>query len=104
MLVNDMIVAYADLQDNGYINHFYVSGKYAKLGLGSQLMKHIIQIANERKITELTSNVSLSAQSFFIKFGFDIIQRRNVTINGIIFENALMKLMIKKLENNRLIK
>jgi putative acetyltransferase len=96
MLENDTIVAYADLQDNGYIDHFYVSGKYAGLGLGSLLMKHIIQSAIKRKITELTSDVSLSAQNFFLKFGFSIIQRKNVTINGIKLENSLMKLMIKK--------
>ena len=33
------IVGYADLQASGHIDHFYVSGKYARRGAGRLLME-----------------------------------------------------------------
>ncbi|SKC69188.1 GNAT family N-acetyltransferase [Maledivibacter halophilus] len=86
----DMILGYADLQDNGYIDHFFIRGGYSGRGIGKLLMSHIIEEAKRKKILELTSDVSLAAQAFFEKFGFNIVKRKSVQIRGIELENALM--------------
>jgi putative acetyltransferase len=59
------IVAYADIQASGYIDHFYVSGSRARQGLGTLLMQHLIQHAAEQGIKAMTSHVSRAAQPFF---------------------------------------
>jgi putative acetyltransferase len=84
------IVAYADVQASGYIDHFFVSGAVARQGVGSMLMNHIHQIATAQGMTMLTSHVSLTAQPFFAKFGFSIIEQCCPEIRGVVFSNALM--------------
>jgi putative acetyltransferase len=92
LVENDKILAYADLQTTGYIDHFFIRGGHAHKGLGSILMTHIINQAKKDGMNELSSNVSLAAQRFFSKFGFKIVKRKEVNIKGINIENALMTL------------
>ncbi len=90
----DKILGYADLQDNGYIDHFFVRGGQSKKGIGRLLMNHIIEDAKVKSIPELSSDVSLAAQGFFSRFGFEVIQRKEVEVRGVMLENALMKLRV----------
>jgi putative acetyltransferase len=85
------IVAYADVQASGYIDHFFVSGTFARQGVGTMLMNHIHQSAKAQGISSLTSHVSLTAQPFFMKFEFSIIEQCYPEIRGVIFSNALMR-------------
>jgi putative acetyltransferase len=85
------VVAYADVQSSGYIDHFFVAAAYARQGVGSMLMEHIHRTAREREIPVLTSDVSLTAQPFFKKFGFVIVEQRVPVIRGIAVPNALMR-------------
>jgi putative acetyltransferase len=84
------IVAYADLQPNGYIDHFFVCATHARQGVGSRLMKHLLAEAHARPIAVLSSNVSLTAQPFFEKFGFSITEQRSPVLRGVVIPNALM--------------
>src|SRR5262245_12192322 len=59
------IVAYADLQPSGYIDHFFVSGSVARRGVGALLMNHILNSARARQIPVLTADVSRTALRFF---------------------------------------
>lgn len=91
---NSKIIGYADLQSNGYIDHFFIKGGHANKGVGRFLMNHLLNKAHEQQIKVLCADVSLAAQGFFEKFGFKIMERKKVTIRGIELENALMKLTI----------
>src|SRR5215468_3342210 len=64
------IIAYADLQPTGYIDHFFVSGSVARRGVGALLMNHILDTARTLRIPELTADVSRTALPFFRRFGF----------------------------------
>lgn len=88
--LNGEIVGYADVQSNGYIDHFFVSGKHPRRGIGSLLMKKILSEAASLSIPLLTSNVSRTAQPFFQRFGFVILEKRNPEIRGIVVPNAMM--------------
>lgn len=89
------ILGYADLQDTGYIDHFFIRGGLSGRGIGRILMQHIIEEANKRGILELTSDVSLAAQGFFEKFGFKIVKRKKVVIRGAELQNVLMSKNLK---------
>jgi putative acetyltransferase len=69
-------VGYADVQKNGYIDHFFVSGHHSRQGVGKALMPVIHREAQQLNITELTSNVSQTAQPFFDRFGFVVVERK----------------------------
>jgi len=89
------VAAYADLQANGYIDHFFVSGAHPDRGLGTFLMMHILKEASLLGLSELTSDVSRTAQGFYERFGFRVVEQRAPVRRGIVIPNALMRLELK---------
>jgi putative acetyltransferase len=85
------VVGYADVQSSGYIDHFFVSGLHPRKGIGSLLMRRILSEAEGRGIATLTSDVSRTAQPFFERFGFAIVEQRNPVLRGVVVPNALMQ-------------
>lgn len=88
------IVGFADLQDNGYIDQFFVSGRYPRCGIGGALMQHILQLAAARGMSELTSDVSRTAEPFFYHYGFEIVERRLPVRRGVTLPNAFLRMHI----------
>ncbi|MEJ8858422.1 GNAT family N-acetyltransferase [Variovorax robiniae] len=88
------IAGYADLQDTGLIDHFFVDGAFGGCGVGTALMAHLHQSAHARGIGELHANVSLSAEGFFIRFGFVVEQRQQVDVRGERLRNARMRKLL----------
>lgn len=86
--------AFADLQPNGYIDMFFVAPPYARRGIGSALLRHILDAATQRGIDELHSDVSLTAQPFFARHGFMLEARNEVTVRGAVLENATMRKLL----------
>jgi putative acetyltransferase len=85
------VVGYADLQPSGQIDHFFVAAPFAGCGIGGALMGHLHRCADERKIVELWSDVSLTAEPFFAKRGFVVEARKTVQIRGVAMTNARMR-------------
>jgi putative acetyltransferase len=89
--LNGELVGYADVQSDGYIDHFFVSGKHPRRGIGSLLMTRILEEAKSLATATLTSHVSRTAQPFFAKFGFVVTEQRYPEVRGIVIPNALMR-------------
>jgi putative acetyltransferase len=88
--VEGKAVGYADVQENGYIDHFFVSGRHPRQGIGRALMAALESEASRLLLTKLTSDVSKTAQPFFEHFGFRVVEQRFPVIRGIEVPNALM--------------
>ncbi len=84
------IVGYADVQANGHIDHFYVSGAKARRGVGRILMDRIHSRAEELKFERLFSDVSRTAQPFFERFGFIVLEHKIVVVGGVSLPNVRM--------------
>jgi putative acetyltransferase len=87
-------VAFADLQPSGYIDMFFVDAAYARRGVGSALLRHIMAMAGARAIGVLRSDVSLTAEPFFARHGFLVETRNRVLVRGVPLENATMSRML----------
>ncbi|MCE9605528.1 MAG: GNAT family N-acetyltransferase [Planctomycetia bacterium] len=85
------IAAYASVNPSGFIDHFFVATSYARRGLGTLLMTRIHQAAEEQGVAVLESHVSLTAQPFFKKFGFTIVEQRLPVVSGVALSNAAMR-------------
>ena len=85
------IVGYADVQDSGYIDHFFVHHETQGQGVGKTLFAAITQKADELGIAELTSEVSITARPFFEHMGFDVVQSQVVTMNDVELTNYRMR-------------
>lgn len=89
--VEGAIAGYADLQPTGYIDHFFVSGTCQRKGIGVLLMNRIHEEARRLGISELTSDVSKTAEPFFLRHGFQVVKRGLPIIRGVTLANALMR-------------
>ena len=85
------IIAYADIQPNGYIDHCFVSAPFARQKVGSTLMRRIHEEATTKGIRKLTSDVSRTAQPFFRRWGFEVVEERQPVMRGVAIPNALME-------------
>ena len=88
-IMNEKIVGYADLQDDGKIDHFFVHGDYQAQGIGSQLMTVILDKGATQ--ARLYSEVSHTAKSFYERNGFKVIQVQHVSIGDMILSNNVME-------------
>ncbi len=91
---NGTVVAYGDLQPSGLIDHFFVSGRHGRLGVGTCLMNHLLQEARAAGLQELTSDVSRAAQGFYARFGFTIVEQQQPMVRGVVVPNARMRLRL----------
>lgn len=96
--VDGEIAGYADIQPNGYIDHFFVSGSYPRQGVGTLLMNTIHDEARQLGIAELTSNVSKAAEEFFLRHGFHVVELGFPVRRGVTLQNALMRKYLAKQE------
>ena len=90
-LLDGRVAGYADLQASGYVDHFYVAAEAGGRGVGSALMRRILSRAGELGLGELTSHVSITAQPFFARFGFEVVEHRVVDVCGVEMRNAAMR-------------
>lgn len=84
------VAGFADLQDSGYIDLFFVAPAFAGRGVAKALMAHIHGSAAGRGITALCADVSLTAEPFFIQSGFTVERRQQVERAGVVLANARM--------------
>ena len=63
--IDNNIAGYTDLQDDGYIDHFFCHKDYQGMGVGKTLMQQIVNSAKARGITRLHSQVSKTAKPVF---------------------------------------
>lgn len=88
-------VGFSDLQADGYVTFFYVSGNAAGQGIGTCLMHELFERARNQCLSSLTSDVSRTAQPFFERFGWSVLRQQRLRRAGVVLHNARM---IKKFE------
>ena len=88
-LNGDKIIGYADLQEDGKIDHFFVHGDHQGQGVGRCLMNKVIDVGASKK--RLYSEVSHTAKLFYEKNGFSGIKEQTVTMRGVELGNNLME-------------
>jgi putative acetyltransferase len=90
-ILEELIVGYADLQYDGYIDHFFCHGNHQGKGIGKSLMQKIIFTAKSKGIERLYSHVSITAKPFFEHFGFQVLTEQQVEIRGQVLTNYVME-------------
>ena len=88
--IDGLPVGYADVQASGYVDHFFVSGRHPRRGIGRSLMDIIESEARRLQINELSSDVSRSAQPFFERFGWQVVEQQVKIVRGVKLPNARM--------------
>ena len=85
------IVGYADLQLDGYIDHFFCHAEYQGHGVGRALMEQIFSEGKIQGTERFYSHVSITARPFFEHFGFHAAEEQQVEIRGETLTNFIME-------------
>lgn len=88
-MVDEKIIGYADLQNDGKIDHFFVHGDHQAQGVGKSLMSKIFEESASNK--RLYSEVRHTAKPFFEKNGFKVTKEQEVNIRGVTLTNNIME-------------
>ena len=89
--LDDQIVGFADLQADGYIDHFFCHSDYQGIGVGQALMEHILTIGSSKGILRFHSAVSLTARTFYEHFGFKVVKEQQVDVQNEKLTNFVME-------------
>ncbi len=90
-LIENKVVGYADVQKDGYVDHFFCHWQCQGQGVGRLLMQTLFKKAEQQQLKRLYSQVSITARPFFEYFGFTVIKEQQVTIRGQILTNFVME-------------
>lgn len=84
-------VGYADIQTDGYIDHFFCHWQYQGQGVGKALMQHLFAVGTELQVPRFYAHVSKTALPFFQRMGFETVHEQQVTLRGQLLTNYLME-------------
>ncbi|USD52543.1 GNAT family N-acetyltransferase [Vibrio sp. SCSIO 43153] len=96
VLLDGQVVGYADLQPDGYVDHFFCHWQHQGKGVGTALMQQLIAEGARNFNHRLYANVSLTAKPFFERHGFIVAQQQSVDIRGQTLTNFLMEKDLNK--------
>jgi len=88
---DSLVVGFADVDQSGYIDTLFVSPKRLRRGIARALLAFIERRARSAGIPELTADVSLAAQAFFERSGFEVVREQRPTKDGIELINYRMR-------------
>ncbi|WP_026972032.1 GNAT family N-acetyltransferase [Aliagarivorans marinus] len=94
--INGQVVGFADLQKDGYIDHFFCHADYQGIGVGRALMAHIFAVGSEKGVSHYYSAVSITARPFFERFGFRVVKEQQMEVNGLLLSNFLMEKLVSQ--------
>ncbi|WP_085908531.1 GNAT family N-acetyltransferase [Kiloniella majae] len=84
------ISGFAELEQNGHIDCFYVHHEKQGFGIGHKLMSELEQKAHALKLDEIYAEVSITARPFFERKGFQVRQKQDVLLRGQYLTNYKM--------------
>ena len=94
--LNGVIVGYADIQDDGYIDHFFCHWNYQGIGIGKSLMEKLLLVGKSKGVERFYSHVSITAKPFFEHMGFESIKEQQVEVRGQLLTNYVMEKLTEK--------
>ncbi|MGR5146912.1 GNAT family N-acetyltransferase [Photobacterium alginatilyticum] len=89
--INGQVVGFADLQQDGYIDHFFCHADYQGIGVGRALMEHIFSTGRTNGVSRYYSAVSLTARPFYERYGFRVVKEQLMEVNGLLLTNFVME-------------
>lgn len=88
---DDQPVGYALLEADGHLDHLYMHPDHGGKGLALRLLAESEQIARTSGCTRLYTEASELARPVFEKSGYEVIERRDLEIDGVAIHNYAME-------------
>lgn len=89
--INSIIVGFADMTREGYLDHLYVHKDYQARWVSLHLFRAIEKAARELGLTKLTTDCSITAKIPAERMGFKVVREQVVEKRGMKFINYHME-------------
>ena len=89
--IDEQLVGFSSLYPNGYLDFMYVHKDFQGRGIAKALLKTVEELARELSISEVTSDVSITARPFFTRHGYAVIREYTKVFKNQEFRNTWMK-------------
>lgn len=89
--IDGVIVGFADLTHDGYLDRLFVHKNYQRQGIAAKLVRQLEQEAVEKGIEKITTEASITAKPFFEHMGYCVITEQDKDVNGVTLRNYLME-------------
>lgn len=93
-VLDNEIVGYTDIQDDGYIDHFFCHWSHQGKGIGKALIQELFAEGQKKCIKRLYSHASITAKPFFEHFGFKEVKKQQVKVRGQVLTNYVMEKLV----------
>lgn len=85
------IVGYGNIDSSGYLDHLYVHKDFQGRGIASRILEQLESHARSAGCTEIEVHASITAKGFFEKYGYEVLKKQTVELDGIGLENFVMR-------------
>lgn len=87
----NIMVGFSSMNADGYLHSMFVHKDWQGRGVATQLLSEIERLARQYGATEITSEVSLTARSFFENNGYSVIKIQKRLANKLELTNFAMR-------------
>lgn len=87
----DKIAGFGELEANGHIDRFYCHKDFQRQGVGTIILAQIEWQARTLGMEKLFTEASITAKSFFERYGFMVVKQQEVERRGQKFINFAME-------------
>ncbi len=88
---NDEILGFASFEMPDHLDMMYVHKNHQRRGIGTALLRKILETAESLHVRRIVSRVSITAKPFFERHGFHIVEEKTVTIGDVALTNFEME-------------
>lgn len=88
---NWLVVGFAELEGDGHLDTLYVHHEFQGRGTASLLLDRIEAEAQRLGLSRLYTEASITAEPFFRRRGFSVVEAQQVEVRGHTFRNYRME-------------
>lgn len=89
-LIGEQVTGFSDVSVDGFIDMMFVSPRFARRGVASELMAFLEVRARGSSARRLSANVSITARPFFEARGFHVVTEQHPLAGGVVMTNFHM--------------
>ncbi|CCP03216.1 Uncharacterized acetyltransferase yjaB [Erwinia amylovora Ea644] len=88
---NNKVVGFTHLQAHGHLDLLFTDADYQRCGVATLLLNTLEQAAIEKGFSQVDTQASITARSFFAQRGYQLVKQQSVAVRGQHFINFHMR-------------
>jgi len=87
----DQPIGFTGVESDGRVASLYVAAESIRMGIGSSLLRHVIEHASDVKLPPLWSEASFLSRKLFERHNFVVEDEEHIVLNDVKFKRWIMR-------------